>query len=88
MSTVLEPQPLEDGYVKRCGIPALKLFLSNSALITIVGTLIAIINYIADTYLLLSTGFLLIGYVGLFALSVCFLAEHKRSSFDFLLKIV
>lgn len=82
----LDPQPLEPGYFKRNGIPALKLFAKNSGLFVVVAALIAIINYCSVEYLNLPISLLTIGFEVLFVMSVCFLAEHKRSAFDFFTK--
>lgn len=82
----LDPQPLEAGYIKRNGTLALKLFVKNSGLFVVFASALTLINYFCKNYLLLTTNLLTFCIEVLFAISVCFLAEHKRSAFDFFTK--
>lgn len=78
----LDPQPLEDGFAKRAAIGAGKVILANSAMIFLVVAAFAAI-YSAISIIGGALALPIAVASGLFALSISFLYEHKRSGFEF-----
>lgn len=83
MTTQIDPQPLEDGYLKRCSLDSWSIIKPNAGLIVLCIFLMSVIETSIAVFLKVELFLPSCFAVVLFSLSLCFLKENKRPGFDF-----